>query len=277
MKHSLLAPLALALLSTAHLAHAQTAPTTTITTTGGETTTITTTTDGKTTTLTIPDARQLLKQIGDSYDNAQTIRAAFDVSLRVAPNAAPLKMHFQVLGRSKSIGADKEATDIKVSGTIESRGDQAERTFQLVSLDDGRGHEVTQFQSSPERDKSHATDELSAQLKTMRQTLSERLKNLRSEAFSPVLSLRVEGAQATFIVTAQDKQGQAFRAVVDAQTRNLISLDLADSLSIQVVEQRFDTPISDSEFALTPAARQTNADAITSPLSRNSKVARIVR
>lgn len=242
MKHSLLAPFTLALLAAPRLCLAQTTtivapkPAVTITSAAGATTTIA-----------IPSADELENQLSSPYETARTFRGIFDVQIKSdGLNAPPLKARFKVVSRSK-LGArlERDALILKVTGQFEGE----DETFQI--LDNGRSAQliVTGQKVGLKTKSDDALNPASRFVATL-QKVREMIQNLDAPNGSSIVSLSLEEERPLLILSAKDNA--AFRAVVDAQTRVLRSLELGQNLSIRLSQQTFNAPIPDGEFARTP-------------------------
>ncbi len=240
MKFTLLAPLALALLSAPHFAFAQT-----------------TTTPGTNTSFTVPTPQQLLDHLFDPYGDGKTFTATFDVSLQdEKPQPSPaLKLHLTVLRRAEAGGV---AESVKIVGTIENEGNTG--TFQM--LDDGRDANFTYAEQAGHKDALELLPQLTTTLQTLVATYG---KLSRFADFSP-LSMNVKLKDNPMLtLDAKDKDGHTLRAVVDPRTRALLSLELPGAYSVRVSDQTFDAPIPDSEFGATQVAdfRHANPHSMT--------------
>ena len=215
----------------------------------------------------LPNALELIDNLYAPYAAAKTFSGNFDVLLLGKDQQHPIaEYHLKTAFRYDDKGdLEGQNTTMNVVGRAEPKPRQ---TFRFI--DDGRANTVVFVDQKAwalkvPRDTSPA---LTAILKATLDSATLALHH--SPGFVPVVSRGVDAGRPVWILKA--KGSNAFRAVVDVQTRALRSFEILgedQSVSIRGSEQEFDQPIADQVFTWTPPAdfKQVAADDVHLPPS----------
>ena len=210
----------------------------------------------------LPDAQELFDNLFAPYEAALTFRGNFDVSVQGENNLLS-EIHLDALFRHDDQGnlSGQKAT-MRVVGRTNPKTQQ---TF--VFVDEGANQKVVLVEQKAwwvpaER------DDVSALTLLIKPLIDQVIDGLESnDKFVPVVSRSVDAGRAVFVLKA--KKSNAFRAVIDEQTRAIRSLAVKDSVSILGSNQVFNEPVSDEDLTWSAPAdyRQVAPGAVAPPAS----------
>ena len=210
----------------------------------------------------LPDAQQLLDNLFAPYEAAQTFRGKFDIAVEGERNLIAeihLDAQFRTDGQGNLSG---QKTVMQVVGRGKPKTSQ---TF--VFVDEGATQKIVMVEQKawwivPQRDNASA---LATFVKPLLEQVVIGLEN--DDKFVPVVSRSKDAGRSVLILKA--KKGNAFRAVLDEQTRAIRSLRVKDSISIDASNQVFNEPLSDETLAWNAPAdyRQVAPGEVAPPAS----------
>ena len=189
----------------------------------------------------LPDAQELLDNLFAPYESARTFRGKFDIIVQGERNLVE-KIQLDALysydDQGNLIG---QKSAMKVVGRTKPK---AQQTF--IFVDEGAAQKIVMVEqkawwNSAERDNSSALATFVGPL------IEQVIAGLEGDdKFEPVVSRSMDGGRSVLILKA--KKGNNFRAVIDEQTRAILSLQVKDSIAIVGSGQSFNEPMSDEEL-----------------------------
>lgn len=225
----------------------------------------------------LPEAQELLDNLFDVYEGAKTFRGSFDIEAfsREDPKARKTLAYAFKL---QTLVRYTDAGDLNGEvSRVEYRSPDAaqSQTLRLVS-DDKSAHIVFEEQ----RAYQNAVHPSPAMMRQIVQPVLETIVNgLRQYEAEPKVSRGKDAGVATFVIKAKVDDGSV-RVVLDAQTRALRLLQLEsdlNSLTIRGTNQTFDAPVTDAEFAWTPAPELRQVEPGTIPLPQALRAAQTLK
>ncbi len=222
----------------------------------------------------LPEAQELLDNLFDVYEGAKTFRGSFDIeafSCEDPKARKTLAFSFKL----QTLVRYSEAGDLSGEvSRVEYRSPDAaqSQTLRLVS-DDKSAHIVFEEQ----RAFQNAVHPSPAMMRQIVQPVLETIVNglRQQEDVQLKISRGKDAGVATFVIRAKVDDGNV-RVVLDAQTRALRLLQLEsdlNSLTIRGTNQVFDAPVTDAEFAWTPAPELRQVEPGTIPLPQALRAA----
>ncbi len=210
----------------------------------------------------LPDAQQLFDNLFAPYRTARTFRGKFDITIAGERNLVE-KIQLDALFRADEQGnLSGQKSRMKITGRTKPK---AQQTF--VFVDEGAAQKMVMVEQKAWWMVA-ARDNDSALTNFVRPLIEQVIAGLEDDdKFEPVVSRGMEAGRAVLVLKA--KKGNGFRAVLDEQTRAILSLQVKDSISMTGSEQSFDQPLSDDELAWTAPAdyRQVAPGAVAPPAS----------
>lgn len=198
----------------------------------------------------MPKAQELLDNLFAPYEAAKTFRGKFDVLVKNNETTNTLsRLHLDTQFRYGENGRlERQNSALNFVGRREPKLQQT-----LRFVDDGQTSTVAASEQKvwwTTGDRNYTDTALSALLKPV---LDDAVQALHDNPnFVPIIARGKSAGRPAFILTA--KGSNVFRAVVDANSRALISFELLDNLSIRGYDQFFDEPAADESFVWTPPA-----------------------
>ena len=210
----------------------------------------------------LPDAQQLLDNLFAPYQAARTFRGNFDIDIKAANNAIA-EIHLDSRFRYDDKGnLNGQFDTLRVVGRAKPRERQ---TFVFVGENQNQKLVLVEQKAwwvPAQRENSPA---LATFIQPIVEGVVAALEN--DDDFVPVVARSIEAGQAVLVLKA--KKGNIFRAVIDEQTRALLSFEVKNSVSIRGSNQRFNAPIADADLSWSAPAdyRQVAPGEVAPPAS----------
>ena len=210
----------------------------------------------------LPPAQELFDNLFAPYETARTFRGKFEVTVAGERNLVEKIGLVALFRRDEQGNLSGQKSEMKVIGRTKPKDQQ---TF--VFVDDGAAQKIVMVEQkawwiASERDNASA---LTTFVGPLIEQVVEGLQN--DDKFEPVVSRSKQDGRAVLVL--KSKKGNAFRAVLDEQTRAILSLQVKDSISIVGSQQVFNQPVSDEELQWQAPAdfRQVAPGAVAPPAS----------
>ena len=210
----------------------------------------------------LPDAQELFDNLFAPYETATTFRGKFDITVQGERNLVEKIRLDARFRRDEQGNLNGQKSWMQVVGRIRP---QTQQTF--IFVDEGAAQKIVMVEQKAWWNAA-AHDNDSALTTFVKPLIEQVIAGLENDdKFEPVVSRGKDGGRSVLVL--KSKKGNAFRAVLDEQTRAILSLVVKDSISIVGSDQTFNQPIADEDLKWSAPAdfRQVAPGEVAPPAS----------